>query len=170
MNEPRYTAEDFDNTHFAAIKNEDGTYQYFLKAFHPFWSSGKGSQYSLDELIKQGAFPVFAEPYSPESFRFAWEHAEVPSFEEVESNDGAFLGVAMTLNRDGSFTVESGGDLEYFTPRDRFLYRFPTRTRSQRIYELLSEEAPHLTSPKLSQLAQAIVELDNEILDILEDN
>lgn len=170
MNEPRYTAEDFDNTYFAAIKNKDGTYQYFLKAFHPFWTNGKGNQYSLHQLIKQGAFPVFAEPYSPESFRFAWEHAEVPSLEEVESSNGSFLSVAMTLNSNGSFTVESGGDLEYFTPRDRFLYRFPTRTRSQRIYELLSEEAPHLASPKLSQLAQAIVELDNEILDILEDN
>lgn len=76
----------------------------------------------------------------------------------------------LDLHRPYTVTVESGGDLEYFTPRDRFLYRFPTRTRSQRIYELLSEEAPHLASPKLSQLAQAIVELDNEILDILEGN
>lgn len=163
--------EDFENTRFAAIKRSDGKFNSFFKCNTEDgqWLNYNGDAISISKLIEYGAFPVFAEPYSPEAFRFAWGHADIPSLEEVESTDGAFLGVSMTLNNDGSFTVESGGDLEYFTPRDRFLYRFPTRSRSQRIYELLSEEAPHLESSKLSQLAQAVVEFDDEILDILGD-
>lgn len=172
MAEPRYTPKDFENSRFAAVKNFDRTITYFFRPHlgtDDIWISEYKAEYTIESLIEEDAFPVFAEPYSPESFRFAWEHAEVPSLEEVESSDDAFLGVAMTLNRDGSFTIDSGGDLEYFTPRDRFLYRSPTLTRSQRIYELLSEEAPHLESSKLSQLAQAVVEFDDEILDILGD-
>ena len=168
MNKPRYTAEDFDNTHFAAIKNEDGTHQYFLKAFHPFWTSGKGSQYSLHELIKRGAFPVFVEPYSPEALKFAWEHASEPTQEEIDRAGGEIRGVSMFVDNGSNIKINADANYSYFRPDDRFLWRAPTNTKAQEIQELLADEIGDFDREDIKRVSEAIAELGTDIIDILD--
>lgn len=172
INKGRYIPEDFRQSRFAAVKNSDGTVSYFFRprsSESGSWFSEYMTIHTTKDLIADGAFPVFAEPYSPEAFRFAWDRAYIPTLEEVESTDGDFRGVAMTLEDDGSFTVKSDVSLEYFTPRERFLCMPSVVTRSGEIRKLLEERVPHLMSPEIDQLAQAIVDLEYEIMDILED-
>lgn len=168
MNEPRYTAEDFDNTRFAAIKNEDGTYQYFLKAFHPFWTSGKGSEYSLDRLIKQGTFPVFVEPYSPEALKFAWEHASEPTQEEIDRAGGEIRGVSMFVDNSSNIKINADANYSYFRPDDRFLWWAPANTKAQEIQELLADEIGDFDREDIKRVSEAIAELGTDIIDILD--
>lgn len=168
MTEPRYTVEDFENTSFAAIKNEDGSYQHFLRLFHPFWKSVGGSDYSLNRLIEWGAFPVFADPYSPEALRFAWEHASGPTQEEIYRAGGEIRGVSMFVDNGGNIKINADANYAYFRPDDRFLWWAPANTKAQEIQELLADEIGDFDREDIKRVSEAIAELGTDIIDILD--
>lgn len=170
MTEPRYTPEDFVTTHFAAIRNEDGTYQYFLKAFYPFWTSGEGSSYSLTRLIERGAFPVFPEPYSLEALQFAWEHAEGTEGNPEFVREVPFKGTAAYKSNSGGIIVTSAPRGTYLGPTERILHQKPVRkTPAEKIAELLEKEVPGLPEDSIENVSAAIADRADDLINIFEE-
>ena len=169
MTEPRYTVEDFENTSFAAIKNEDGSYQHFLRSFHPFWKSVGGSDYSLNRLIEWGAFPVFAEPYSQEALEFAWEHAEGTEGNPEFVHEGKFKGTSVYMRKDGAISVLNVPQASYIDRERRILYQEPVvKTPAEKIAELLEKDVPGLSEKSIENVSAAIADRADDLIDIFE--
>lgn len=169
MTKPRYTVEDFENTSFAAIKNEDGSYQHFLRSFHPFWKSVGGSDYSLNRLIEWGAFPVSPEPYSPEALKFAWERAEGTEGNPEFVHEGKFEGTSMYMDCNGSISVTSTPRPIHLGSNRRVLHQKPVRkTPAEKIAELLEKEALELSEKSIENVSAAIADLADDLIDIFE--
>lgn len=169
MNKPRFTPDDFENTSFAAIKTKDGRYSHFLKTdVNDLWLLGSGGRVSLDYLIDRGAFPVFADPYSPEALRFAWEHASGPTQEEIDRAGGEIRGVSMFVDNGSNIKINADANYSHFRPDDRFLWWAPANTKAQEIQELLADEIGDFDREDIKRVSEAIAELGTDIIDILD--
>ena len=173
MNEPRYTPKDFENTRFAALKNKDGTIDYFLKTHLGYFVRNpvmSRDAHSIYEMIGVGAFPVFPEPYSPEALQFAWEHAEGTEGNPEFVHEGKFEGTSMYMDCNGSISVTSTPRLIHLGSNRRVLHQKPVRkTPAEKIAELLEKEVPGLPEDSIENVSAAIADRADDLIKIFEE-
>lgn len=127
MSEYTYTAEDFEQAHFAIDPSASGFGQGWVRCAdgrYPWYNPDKHEWASARGMALAGCIPVYAEPYSPEALQRAWEHGEKPKPDEKTTEgmvtasavDGAF-GKTLAVHAN-----QAGGPLFSF---ERIIYRPP---------------------------------------------
>lgn len=145
MSEYTYTAEDFEQAHFAIDPSASGFGQGWVRCAdgrYPWYNPDKHEWASARGMALAGCIPVYAEPYSPEALQRAWEHGEKPKPGEFAT--------------EGMVTILKGTDADPYT-----LYasrRTPPLLRDERVVYRPAAPKPAPERDPVADLAQALAD------------
>ena len=163
-----YTAEDFEHAEFAIDPSEDHPLARRWVRFYADddlpWKNGHGVWRTSADMAAERCIPVYAEPYSPEALRRAWEHGERP-----KPGERAIEGTVSIVATDKHLSLHASGDGGGFTSIERIVYRptaperDPVADLAQALEDALPEEAGSPVA--LRRYAEALVEYGVRVTD-----
>ena len=154
MSEYTYTAEDFSVAQLAIdLSTDDPDEQYWARwdddsdAVGNVWRNYRGQWTTDDGMVERRRIPIYAEPYSPEALRRAWEHGEKPKPGEFAEEGVSYI----WRNGNGQCTLLSDGSQSPLIASERVVYRpsapkpaperDPVADLAQALEDALPEEA-----------------------------
>ena len=149
MSEYTYTAEDFAAASFAIDPSASGWVRCADGSRHPWYNPDKHEWSSDDGMAQRRCIPVYAEPYSPEALRRAWEHGEKPGPGDVAEEGVSYIwldgkGQYALFFDDGSQSPLSSSERVVYRPsasESPAPERDPVADLAQALEDALPEEA-----------------------------
>ncbi|MFB9776141.1 hypothetical protein [Brevibacterium otitidis] len=121
MSEYTYTAEDFAEAEFAIDPSEAHPLarrwvRFYADDDFP-WKNGHGAWRTSEDMATESCIPVYAEPYSPEALKRAWEHGETGKTRKGDT-------IAWEMSNGGLATAVVNGET-LLNRGERIIYRAP---------------------------------------------
>lgn len=167
MSEYTYTAKDFEQAQFAIDPSVSGFGRNWVRCAddgHPWYNPNSDAWATVRGMVERRCIPVYAEPYSPEALRRAWEHGERP-----KPGERAIEGTVSIVATDKHLSLHASGDGGGFTSIERIVYRptaperDPVADLTQALEDALPEEAGSPVA--LRRYAAALVEYGVRVTD-----